>query len=126
MTKLDQLKLDLESLSRRMQDAKDMVVAAQNEVVDAEAEAQEIADEYEALSKIVDTVDEEVQAVTATFQEALGILLIAHKAGRATDGDFKTVYESCGIDLPEELQLPSDQESSEESGGEAELQETGT
>jgi len=126
MTKLEQLQADLESLSRRKQDAEDMVVAAQNEVADAKAEAQEIADEYDSLAKIIDTIVEEVDAVKATFQDALGILLIAHKAGRATDGDYKTVYESCGIDLPEELQLPSDQEDAEEEGDGPESQSAGT
>ena len=126
MTKLEQLQADLESLSRRKQDAEDMVVAAQNEVADAKAEAQEIADEYDSLAKIIDTIVEEVDAVKATFQDALGILLIAHKAGRATDGDYKTVYESCGIGLPEELQPAPDEEDAEEEGDGPELQGTGT
>jgi len=126
MTKLEQLQADLESLSRRKQDAEDMVVAAQNEVADAKAEAQEIADEYDSLAKIIDTIVEEVDAIKATFQDALGILLIAHKAGRATDGDYKTVYESCGIGLPEELQPALDEEDAEESCGGPELQSTGT
>ena len=126
MTKLEQLQADLESLSRRKQDAEDMVVAAQNEVADAKAEAQEIADEYDSLAKIIDTIVEEVDAIKATFQDALGILLIAHKAGRATDGDYKTVYESCGIGLPEELQPEAGEEDAEEEGEGPELQSTGT
>ena len=126
MTKLEQLQADLESLSRRKQDAEDMVVAAQNEVADAKAEAQEIADEYDSLAKIIDTIVEEVDAVKATFQDALGILFIAHNAGRATDGDYKTVYESCGIGLPEELQPEAGEEDAEEEGEGPELQSTGT
>ena len=125
MTKLEQLQADLESLSRRKQDAIDMVEAARNEVADAEAEAQDITDKYCELKNIIDTIVEEVDAVKATFQDALGILFITHNAGRATDGDYKTVYESCGIGLPEELQLPSDQEDAEEGDG-PELQSTGT
>ena len=126
MTKLDQLQADLESLSRRKQDAIDMVDAARNEVADAEAEAQDITDKYHELKNIIDTIVEEVDAVKATFQDAIGVLLIAHKAGRATDGDYKTVYESCGIDLPDKLQPEADQESDEESDDGPELQRTGT
>jgi len=126
MTKLDQLQADLESLSRRKQDAIDMVDAARNEVADAEAEAQDITDKYHELKNIIDTIVEEVDAVKATFQDAIGVLLIAHKAGRATDGDYKTVYESCGIDLPDKLQPEADQESDEESDDGPELQSTGT
>ena len=126
MTKLEQLQADLESLSRRKQDAIDMIDAAKNEVADAEAEAQDITDKYCELKNIIDTILEEVDAVKATFQDALGILLIAHKAGRATDGDYKTLYESCGIDLPEELQPEADEEDAEEIDDGPELQSTGT
>jgi D-alanine-D-alanine ligase-like ATP-grasp enzyme len=120
------MKAELESLKNQKADLWLICAEAEKDLNEAREEAQQKQEEVISLQDIVGTIEEEVENAKQIFQDALGILLIAHKAGRATDGDYKTLYESCGIDLPEHLQPAPDQEDAEEDPNETQRLDTGT